>query len=101
MIICNNVVTFEKIVYICSYKIVAMGSKYLQDSNGNFSNSRLVADIVIVIALIFAQEVLYFGRDNVITAAAAAGTIFITVAGPALAFLFAQKKNELKQQKNE
>lgn len=67
---------------------------YLQDSKGNKSSSRLIGTIVIVVALIFAQEVLYFGRENVVVAAAAAGTIFITVAGPAMAFLFAQKKNE-------
>lgn len=67
---------------------------YLQDSNGNRSSSRLIGTIVIVVALIFAQEVLYFGREDIMVAAAAAGTIFITVAGPAMAFLFAQKKNE-------
>jgi hypothetical protein len=32
-----------------------------------------------------------------VSTAAAAGAIFITVAGPALAFLFMQKKTEIKQ----
>ena len=55
-----------------------------------------------MVALIFAQEVLYFGRNDIMTAATAAGTIFINIAGPAMAFFFAQKKNELKQEvKNE
>ena len=78
-----------------------MASKYLQDNKGNNSSSRLIALIVVLVALIFAQEVLYFGREDIMVAAAAAGTIFITIAGPALAFLFAQKRTELKQSKDE
>ena len=76
-------------------------SGYLESIRGRKSSSRLIGCIVIIIALVFAQEVLYFGRDNVIVAAAAAGTIFITIAGPALIFMFEQKKTEIKQEDNE
>lgn len=68
---------------------------------GNKSSSRLIGFLVIVMALIFAQEVLWFGRDDVVMAAAAAGTIFITIAGPAMVFLFNQKKTEVKGEHNE
>ena len=79
-----------------------MKTSFFQSISGNQSSSRLIGFIVIMIALVFAQEVLYFGRNDIMMAATAAGTIFITIAGPALAFLFAQKKNEIKQEvKNE
>jgi len=42
----------------------------------------------------FVQEILWFGRDNIIQAAISGGTLFITLAGPAMYFLFEQKKNE-------
>ena len=72
-----------------------MGNKFLQDGSGNFSNSRLIADIVIFAALAFAEQVLLFRGDaGIMVAASAAGTIFITVGGAAMAFLFAQKKQE-------
>ena len=89
--------------------IISMGKRLISfDMNGFFcslrgnrSSSRLIGFIVVVAALIFAQEVLYFGRDNVVMAAAAAGTIFITIAGPAMVFLFSQKKTETKQESDE
>jgi hypothetical protein len=79
-----------------------MKTSFFQSISGNQSSSRLIGFIVIMVALVFAQEVLFFGRNDIMTAATAAGTIFITIAGPAMAFLFAQKKNEIKQEvKNE
>lgn len=71
-----------------------MKNGFLEAPNGNSSSSRLIGLIVVIAALILAQEVVYFGRDNPVTAAAAAGTIFLTIAGPVLAFLFKQKQNE-------
>lgn len=79
-----------------------MKTSFFQSISGNQSSSRLIGFTVIIIALVFAQEVIYFGRNDIMMAATAAGTIFITIAGPAMAFLFAQKRNELKQEnKNE
>lgn len=75
-----------------------MAYGFLQGENGNNSNSRLVADIVILAALCFAEQVLLFRGDaGIMVAASAAGTIFITVGGAAMAFLFAQKKQEIKK----
>lgn len=74
---------------------------FFDSVRGNKSSSRLIGFLVIVMALIFAQEVLWFGRDDVVMAAAAAGTIFITIAGPAMVFLFNQKKTEVKGEHNE
>jgi len=75
-----------------------MKTGFFQSISGNQSSSRLIGFLVIVAALIFAQEVIYFGRQNVMEAAGAAGTIFITIAGPAMTFLFFQKKTEVKQE---
>ncbi len=73
---------------------------FFQDKHGDKSSSRLVGTVVVVCALIFAQQVLWFGKENVVTAAAAAGTIFLTIAGPAMAFLFWQKKTETNDTDN-
>lgn len=73
---------------------------FFQDKNGDRSSSRLAGIVVIVCALIFAQEVLWFGKDDVVLAAAAAGTIFLTIAGPAMGFLFWQKKTEIEDRDN-
>lgn len=70
---------------------------YFEASPGNKSSSRLIAFIVIVWALVLATAVVWFGRDNIIVAAAAAGTIVTTIAGPAFIFLFNQKRFETKQ----
>lgn len=66
--------------------------------SGNRSSARLMGFIIISVALIFAQEVLYFGKDNVILAAAAAGTMFITIAGPTLIYLYQNKQTEVNHE---
>lgn len=77
-----------------------MGTGFFQSISGNQSSSRLIGFIVIMFALIFAQEVIWFGRQEIMTAAGAAGTIFLTIAAPAMAFLFAQKKTEIQKETN-
>lgn len=72
-----------------------MKSSYFEDSDGNKSSTRLLGFIVVIWSLVLASCVLYFGKDNVILAAAASGTIFTTIAGPTLLWMFQQKnKNE-------
>ena len=80
-----------------------MKQGFLQGRDGGNSNSRMIADIVILYALALAQQVLLFRGDaSIMLAASAAGTIFITIGGAAMAFLFVQKKEEEKQiKKNE
>ena len=78
-----------------------MKTGFFQSISGNNSSSRLIGFIVIVAALIFAQEVIIFGKTEIMAAAGAAGTIFLTIAGPAMAFLFAQKKQEVKKESND
>ena len=74
-----------------------MKNGFFEAANGNKSSTRLISFITVMAAIVFAQEVIYFGRDNVVTAAAAAGTIFITIAGSAMAYQYNQKKNETKE----
>lgn len=78
-----------------------MKTGFFESISGNKSSSRLIGFLVIFAALIFAQEVIWFGKDQIMAAAGAAGTIFLTIAAPAMAFLFAQKKNEVKQENND
>ena len=66
--------------------------------SGNRSSTRVYGGLIIIMALIFAQEVIYFGKDDVVLAAAAAGTIFITIAGPTLIYLYGNKKEEIKHE---
>ena len=79
-----------------------MGKTGFFDSvSGNRSSARLMGFMIIVVALIFAQEVLFFGRENVVLAATAAGTMFITIAGPALIYLFQNKRSEIQHAESE
>ena len=75
-----------------------MKTGFFESITGNRSSSRLIGFIVIIATLLFVQEILWFGRNNIIQAAISAGTIFLTIAGPAMAFLFAQKKTEIKSE---
>ena len=75
-----------------------MNNGFFDSISGNKSSSRLIGFIVIVAGLILAQEVILLGKSDIVQAAIAAGTLFITIAGPAMAFLFFQKKNEINQQ---
>jgi hypothetical protein len=72
---------------------------YFQDSDGNKSSSRLIACIVILYALILSSAIVLIGyiqKTPPMIIATAAGTIFTTIAGAAMVFLFAQKKTEEK-----
>lgn len=76
-----------------------MTTGFLQDSNGSRSNSRLIADVVIGVALILAEQIILLrGDTSIIVTAAAAGSLFLTIAGSAMLFLFSQKKEEGKQE---
>lgn len=81
-----------------------MKNGFLQGANGNNSNSRLIADVVIFVALLFAGFILHVGSKmstpDVMQIATSAGVVFTTIAGPALLFLFAQKKTENDEMKN-
>lgn len=71
---------------------------FFDSVSGNRSSARLGAWCIIVIALIFVQEVLWFGRENVVLAATAAGTLFITMAGPTFVYLYQNKQTEIKHE---
>ena len=74
-----------------------MAKGFFQDTNGNRSSSRLVGVVVIFYALLLSTGVLLFGyfeKSSVMVTATASGTIFTTIAGPAMYFLFSQRKNE-------
>ena len=78
-----------------------MKANFLEESNGNKSNSRLMADIAIIAALCFSGMLVYIGSrasgSDIMAIAGAAGLIFTTIAGPSMLFLFSQKKEEGKQ----
>ena len=76
-----------------------MKSGYFESLGGNGSSSRIIGFVVVIIALFETFVVLYLGRDDVVQSAIAAGTLFVTIAGPAMAFLFVQKRTEGNQEK--
>lgn len=79
-----------------------MKAEFLEDPDGNKSNSRRIGLLVVIAALILAQEVLIFAYlegTKVMVSSTAAGTLFITVAGSAMYFLFKQKQTETKTTK--
>ena len=69
-------------------------SGYFESSQGNKSSTRLIGFMVVLAALIFAQEVIIASWGNIIVGAASAGTIFLTIAAPVLTYMYQQKKNE-------
>ena len=73
-----------------------MKNGFFEGVSGDRSSSRLSGFIIILMALIFAQEIIWFGRAQIMIAATAAGTEFLTVAGSAMLFLFQNKQVEVK-----
>ena len=73
---------------------------FFKSISGRDSSTRLIGFIVIIGALIMAEQVLYWGRnsENLLLVATAAGTLFITIAGPVLVWMFNQKQTEVKQE---
>jgi len=76
---------------------------FLQSISGRDSSTRLIGFLVIIGALLMSEQVLYWGRnsENLLLVASAAGTLFMTIAGPVLVWMFNQKKTEVKQEKIE
>lgn len=71
-------------------------SGYFESMRGNKSSTRLIGFTIIITTLIFCQEILWFGRNDIVQAAIACGTMFLTIATPAMAYLFVSKQSELK-----
>jgi hypothetical protein len=77
-------------------KIITMG--FLQDAHGNDSSTRLLGSIVILYALVLSSTVIIIGAiqtTSILLTAISAGAIFTTIAGPAMIFMFQNKKEEL------
>ena len=73
-----------------------MKNGFFDSVSGDRSSSRLSGFIIIIIALLLSQEIIWFGRAQIMVAATAAGTEFITIAGSAMLFLFQNKQVEVK-----
>lgn len=74
---------------------------YFQDWKGNKSSTRLIGFIVTMFALIESMMVLIFAYlegTSVMTSAVAGGTVFASIAGPVMVYLFQNKKEELKKE---
>lgn len=81
-----------------------MANGFLQGVDGGNSNSRLIADVIIVCALlmcfIFIAIGVFAPTISLMNIATAIGVLFGAVAGTAMTFLFFQKKNEVDSTKN-
>lgn len=77
-----------------------MGYGFLYGEDGNKSNSRLIADIIVLWALVFGTALIVIKvinpAINIMDIALAVGTVFASVGGTAMTFLFFQKKTEAK-----
>lgn len=71
-----------------------MKTNYFESSEGNRSSSRLTSFIVIMSAILMCWTIIILGKQDIVSSATAAGVLFITIAGPAMAFQFSQKKTE-------
>ena len=70
---------------------------FLEESPYIKSNSRLIGDIIILFALLLVCYVVMVGiyqGESIIIISASAGTMFTTIAGPAMFFIFKQKQTE-------
>ena len=79
-------------------------SGFFQDARGNDSSSRLIG-FICVMAGVFAGGVLTYIKykqpeADILIMATAGGLAFTTISGPALAFLFFQRKTESKEEKD-
>jgi hypothetical protein len=76
-------------------------SGFLQDHNGHNSSSRLLGFMVTIWALVLTTAVvivaLFNPASELILVAASAGTLFTTIAGPAMFFMFNNKKEEISK----
>lgn len=74
---------------------------FFEDGLGNKSSSRVLGFTVTLYALLLATSVLGLGfieGTKVMVSAAASGTIFTTIAGPAMFFMFSNKQEETKKE---
>lgn len=69
-------------------------TKFLQDRHGNNSMSRLITLIVTISAIFYTGVVIYFGRETIVQAAAAAVSVFGGMTSGAYIYMFKQKQNE-------
>ena len=74
---------------------------FLEDANGDKSNSRLIADVIVISALLMVAAFIFIGvfkpLVNLLAIATAISVLFGSIAGSALLFLFGQKWTEGKQ----
>ena len=69
---------------------------FFEDHLGNKSSSRLFAAGIIIAALLLCEQVM-LSTGDILAKASAAGVLFSTIAGPAMVFLWAQKRTEVQQ----
>lgn len=78
---------------------------YTEYSPGNKSISRLIAIIVILVAIIDSNILMFYfmstSRTDMMVLATSVGAIFGAIATPALTYLFFVKKEESKNEKDE
>jgi len=75
---------------------------FFEEKEGHKSSSRLIAFIVVVSALLMAEQILIFAYlqgTSVLMAATSAGTAFITIGGASMLYMYNQKKQELSADK--
>jgi hypothetical protein len=69
---------------------------FFQAKPGDNSSTRLASFIIILFALLDVQLILYFGKDTIMMTVTAAGTLFATMTGPTMIWMYYRKELEIK-----
>lgn len=75
---------------------------YFTDNKGNKSSTRIIGIITIVYALLQSTLIIILGHieeASVVVTAAASSANFLAIAGPAMIYLYNNKKAELEKNK--
>jgi hypothetical protein len=72
-----------------------MAKFFWEDKDGNSSSTRIYGGVTILAGLMFVEQILYWGRNDISTVLSGAAILFTAVGGSAMAYIFYQKnKNE-------
>ena len=83
---------------------IFMNNGFLKSTQGNMSSTRLYGGLIILYGMLMGFLVLFLGylmKESILALAPIAAVTFSSIAGPAMIFLFQQKKKEVEKSDNQ
>ena len=77
-----------------------MNNGFFDSTQGNKSSTRMFGGVIIIYGMLMGFLVLLLGylmKESILALSPIAAVTFTSIAGPALIFLFQQKKNEVEK----